>query len=122
MLARPGLDEPGITEDMAAVQRAADAMRVGEFDVFRRAYRRWFGHDADEPRIERDFVAYLFRGQAPYWVRRFCRRVAGEPALSIAARRAPSAPEVEPRVVALVALAAVAFLFVALSAGAPGMG
>lgn len=47
---------------------------VPEIDVFRHAWRRWFGGDT-EPRVESPFLRYMFLGEVPHWVRDYCRQV-----------------------------------------------
>lgn len=61
--------------DVQAVLDASYHLRVGEFDLFRLAFRRWFGQEADEKALEKVFVAYLFARRVPLWVRHFCRQV-----------------------------------------------
>ena len=63
----------GTTNDTSDVIAAALALEVSEFDVFRLAYRRWHGADADTAWIERVFVGYLFGQRVPPWVRHYCR-------------------------------------------------
>ncbi|MHA1598075.1 MAG: hypothetical protein ACTSV1_05070 [Alphaproteobacteria bacterium] len=62
-------------EDTRAVTLAADALSLKEFDLFRLAHNRWFGHDATEKAIEAAFAAYMFHEQVPPWVRHLCRDV-----------------------------------------------
>ena len=62
-------------EDADLVIDAAAALRVREFDLFRLAYRRWYGREADEKRLERYFAPYMFHQIAPPWVRHMCREV-----------------------------------------------
>ena len=66
--------------DVQAVLDAAWALRVGEFDLFRLAYRRWFGRSEEEKDLERIFVRYMFHQRVPPWVRHFCRQVLDEAA------------------------------------------
>ena len=63
------------TEDARAVIKAAEALSLSEFDLFRFAHNRWVGHDASEKAIEASFTAYMFHEQVPPWVRHFCRDV-----------------------------------------------
>lgn len=110
-------------DDLAAIEAACEAMKIGEFDLFRRAWRAWFAREADEKRLEAVFVAYLFHREVPAWVRHFCRRVLAEDAAIRPAVVVPAAPSVSiapvaaPRIAALAVVAAVAFLFVASLAG-----
>ena len=63
------------SEDTRAVTLAADALSLSEFNFFRLAHNRWFGHDATDKAIEAAFAAYMFHEQVPPWVRHFCRDV-----------------------------------------------
>ena len=54
---------------------AAQALGVREFDFFRIAYRRWWGHDANPKKLEKVFVSYMFHQVVPPWVRQFSRDV-----------------------------------------------
>lgn len=67
-------DAPAST-DAEAVRDAAFALKVSEFDLFRLAYRRWYGRDAEIKPLERVFAAYMFHQVVPAWVRQFCREV-----------------------------------------------
>ena len=66
--------------DVQAVLDAAWALRVAEFDLFRLAFRRWFGQAEEEKALERVFVGYMFHQRVPPWVRHFCRQVLDEAA------------------------------------------
>lgn len=67
--------DASLLEDARLVPDAAAALGVREFDLFRLAYRRWYGRDADEKRLERYFAPYMFHQVAPPWVRHMCREV-----------------------------------------------
>ena len=60
--------------DGRAVIDAAQALRIREYDLFRAAFRRWWGREADTKALERVFVAYMFHQVVPPWVRHFCRQ------------------------------------------------
>lgn len=62
-------------EDSRSVMDAAAALRVREYDLFRLAWRRWWGRDPDDKALERFFVTYMFRHVVPPWARHFCREV-----------------------------------------------
>lgn len=86
-----------LSPDTRMVLDATSRLGVTEYQVFEEAWRQWYG--AEPPhRLERIFVRYMFHGEAPHWVRHFCRRVAacnGELPLSAAlelARRPPPPP------------------------------
>ncbi len=64
-----------IPPDLRLVSEAATALRLREFDLFRAAWRNWFGQAPDDKAMERVFVAYLFHQRVPHWVRSFARRV-----------------------------------------------
>lgn len=118
-MAEPEDDARTWRDDLAAIEAAREVMKIGEFDLFRRAWRAWFACEADEKRIEAVFVAYLFHREVPVWVRHFCRRVLAEDAVVRPAlvASAPAEPVAARRVAALAVVATVAFLFVAALAG-----
>ena len=66
---------PDPPEDVRLVIDAAAHLRIGEFDLFRLAWQRWSGRDADEKALERTFVAYMFHHVVPSWARQFAREV-----------------------------------------------
>lgn len=67
--------DASLPEDARLVLDAAEALGVREFDLFRLAYRHWYGREADEKRLERYFAPYMFHQVAPPWVRHMCREV-----------------------------------------------
>ena len=67
------MDDRGKRADAGDVVSAALTLEISEFDLFRLAYRRWHGADADTASIEKVFVAYLFNQHIPFWVRQYCR-------------------------------------------------
>jgi small-conductance mechanosensitive channel len=62
-------------EDVCMVIDAAAYLRIGEFDFFKLAWRRWSGEEADEKALERTFVAYMFHQVVPTWARQCAREV-----------------------------------------------
>lgn len=58
------------------VHRAAEANGVSEYELFQLAYRAWYGSEPEEQRLEKIFVAYLFTGRMPAWVRDLAQRSA----------------------------------------------
>ena len=56
--------------DLAATVRLLD---IGEYEVFKAAYRQWFGRAPSEAELSAPFAAYLRRLGLPIWVRHFCR-------------------------------------------------
>ncbi len=75
MLSRWGLNPDTRGADGTTVLAAAAQLDVSEFEIFRLAHRAWFGRDGDEKSLERIFVAYMFHGKVPLWVRHLCRDV-----------------------------------------------
>lgn len=77
-----GLGLPGRSPsgDVGDVLDAAAALGIREFDLFKQADRWWHGRDRPEKSLERIFVAYMFSGVAPAWVRQYCREVLAEQA------------------------------------------
>ena len=66
---------PPAPPDFSVVMKAAGALDVSEFDFFRLAYWRWSGREAEEKKLERVFVTYMFQQTVPAWVRHFSRDV-----------------------------------------------
>lgn len=64
-----------VAPDVAHVAEAAEALCIGEFELFRLAHRWWHQSDCDETLIDQDFGEYLTGGRVPPWVRHYCRRV-----------------------------------------------
>jgi hypothetical protein len=75
MLSRPPRFAAALPADAERVAKAALLLQIREIDLFRLAWRRWYGADGPEPVIERHFVAYMFRHRVPPWVRHLCRQV-----------------------------------------------
>lgn len=110
-----GIREP-LTPDQRAVLDTAACLGATEYQVFEESWRQWYGGEPPA-RLERCFVRYMFHGEAPHWVRHFCRLVetsAGRLALSPQlerARRPPPPPEnrfVRATVVLIIAMQMVA--------------
>jgi len=57
------------------VTAAAGRLELSEIDLFRLAYRHWFGEEPDGRALERIFAAYMFRRAVPAWVRHYAREV-----------------------------------------------
>ncbi len=72
------LDEDETPPEIRDVVEAAYALRVSEYNLFRLAFRSWYGREAAEKPLEKIFVAYMFHRAVPPWVRHFCRRVLAE--------------------------------------------
>lgn len=71
-------DEKKIPSDVADVLEAAALLEVTEFELFRIAYRRWFGADIRDRDLERHYLPYMFKSQVPPWVRQLSRTVIAE--------------------------------------------
>jgi hypothetical protein len=69
------LFNPPVTSDVQTVVDTASVLHVSEFDVFRLAYEKWFGHPAANAEIDKDFTQYMNREIVPMWVRAFTRQV-----------------------------------------------
>ena len=61
--------------DPRLVMDAAAILHLREFDLFRAAWRNWFGRIPDDKAMEPVFVDYLFHQRIPFWVRHFANRV-----------------------------------------------
>ncbi len=66
---------PPAPSDGGAVATAAEALGIGEYDLFRLAFRRWSGREPDGKALERTFVAYMFHQRVPACVRHLSRDV-----------------------------------------------
>lgn len=64
-----------IKSEVRAVLNASALLEISEYDIFRLAYRRWYGEMPDERALERLFGAYLFSEVVPLWVTSFARLV-----------------------------------------------
>ena len=69
----PDETPPELTE----VAETAAWYEITEYEVFRRAWRAWFGTEPVPGELERHFVRYMFRQDVPPWVRHYTRRVLG---------------------------------------------
>lgn len=65
----------GIEDDARLVLEAAEALDLGEYEMFCLAWRRWSGEPENHRRIEGAFARYMFRGVVPPWARGFARAV-----------------------------------------------
>lgn len=121
----------GSSQDVRQVLDVAALLHLREYDLFRLAWRRWFGRDADDKTLEPRFVAYMFHQIVPLWVRQFCRDVLAQErehrldprafGVDRVTRRDP--PVVPGRIAVILAFAAGVLLYVLLlTAGAPAAG
>ena len=61
-------------DDLSGVARVAGFLEISEWDLFREAYRWWFGKLPSNRVIDRAFSAYLVEEEIPFYVREFVRR------------------------------------------------
>ena len=59
--------------DLAAEAKAA--LGILDFELFRTAWRSWYGAEPEDRRLEPAFVAYLYTTRLPNYVRHFARQV-----------------------------------------------
>ena len=59
--------------DLAAEAKAA--LGILDFELFRTAWRNWYGAEPEDRRLEPAFVAYLYTTRLPGYVRHFARQV-----------------------------------------------
>lgn len=57
------------------VAEAAETLAIGEYELFRLAYRWWHDVPGDEALLDHAFGEYLAHETVPPWVRHYCRRV-----------------------------------------------
>lgn len=62
-------------DDSRDVITAAAVLSISEFEIFRLAYRNWFGRIPEENALGVFFGHYLQNQSVPMWVRAFTRRV-----------------------------------------------
>lgn len=59
---------------------AAAMLDIGEHELFAHAYKHWHGRKASDAELERAFLAYMFLGRVPHWVRGYCRQILNQAA------------------------------------------
>ncbi len=59
--------------DLAAEAKAA--LGILDFELFRTAWRSWYGAEPEDRRLEPAFVTYLYTTRLPGYVRHFARQV-----------------------------------------------
>lgn len=57
------------------VRTAAAMLDIGEHELFAHAFEHWHGRKPGDRELERAFLAYMFLGRVPYWVRGYCREI-----------------------------------------------
>lgn len=60
--------------DTRDIELTASVHQVTKFRIFELAYAEWHGAPASEADIEAYFIAYLFDGEVPCWVRAYTRK------------------------------------------------
>ena len=65
-------DEP---DDVLELLHVTALLDTTEFQVFKLAREDWVGERVDEAVVEPYFVAYMFKGVVPSWVRHYNRKV-----------------------------------------------
>lgn len=68
-------DEKYMNREVLDVLEAAARLDITEFELFRIAYERWFGHGIADADLERLYLPYMFKDQVPAWVRHYVREV-----------------------------------------------
>lgn len=64
-----------IDPDLWDLLQTSSLLEIKEFDVFKLAYKEWFGHLPKAHVSEAHFANYMFNQQIPVWVRRYTRKV-----------------------------------------------
>jgi hypothetical protein len=59
--------------DSEAIGQTASVLGVSQTRVFELAYQEWYGQPFPQREMEAVFLAYLFEGRLPCWVRAFTR-------------------------------------------------
>ena len=67
--------EARILSDADLAAEAKAALGILDFELFRTAWRNWYGAEPEDRRLEPAFVAYLYTKRLPGYVRHFARRV-----------------------------------------------
>ena len=57
------------------VVETAEVLAVTEPEVFRLAYRHWYGRELHTAWLDELFAGYLLREELPGWVKNYCTRV-----------------------------------------------
>lgn len=68
-------DDDDIEQDALDVLSASSVLEITEFHLFELAYERWFGEPPLQEKLESVYTLYMFRANAPFWVRQYCREV-----------------------------------------------
>lgn len=71
-LLRPDREEDS---DRAEVNKAANLLQIGEFQLLQLAYRAWHGEEMPEAESDAIFRSYMVLSRVPAWARHYARRV-----------------------------------------------
>ena len=63
-----------LMQDIDAIGLTASILATSETRLFELAYQEWYGQAPQQRELERVFLAYLFDGEVPCWVRGFTRQ------------------------------------------------
>ena len=64
-----------VLSDADLASEAKAALGILDFELFRTAWRNWYGAEPEDRRLEPAFVAYLYTTRLPGYVRHFARQV-----------------------------------------------
>ncbi len=64
-----------IDPDLWDLLQTSSLLEIKEYDVFKLAYKEWFGHLPKPQVSEAHFANYMFNQKIPVWVRRYTRKV-----------------------------------------------
>lgn len=67
------MSESGGLTDAEVITKVADSLSISEFKLFKFAYEDWYQRTITERELELHFVRYLFKQEAPSWVRHYVR-------------------------------------------------
>ncbi|MEE8456328.1 MAG: hypothetical protein V3R90_16545, partial [Limibaculum sp.] len=71
-LLRPDREEDS---DRAEVNKAANLLQIGEFQLLQLAYLAWHGEEMPETASDTIFRSYMVLSRVPAWARHYARRV-----------------------------------------------
>lgn len=58
---------------MQTIDTLARILDVSEFEIFERAYERWYGRRPELAQLKKEFARYLYRHELPLYVQDFVR-------------------------------------------------
>ncbi len=61
--------------EVKEVLEVAALLDTNEFNIFKLAFKHWFGHSVHDEKLEHSFSNYMFNEIVPHWVRHFTREV-----------------------------------------------